>query len=110
MTVTDEPAVLAWMIATAGERRPRAPRRRHWWRELVTDTYRAARDARDARDALRESGQPAPASIAGAAHSGAAYYQLSDAEFNAAHPPVRFADVLEHMAGGRWDPYGPGDF
>jgi hypothetical protein len=39
-----------------------------------------------------------------------AYYQLSDDEFDAAHPPVRFGDVLQHMSGGRWDPYGPGDF
>lgn len=107
MTVTNEPAVLAWMCVTAGRRRPSEPKRRHWWRELVTATYR---DARDAREALRESGQPAPASIAGAAHSGAAYYQLSDAEFAEAHPPVRFGGVLEAMSGGRWDPYGPGDF
>lgn len=38
--MTDEPAVLTWMIALA----PRPPTRigRHWWRELVTTHWRSA--------------------------------------------------------------------
>lgn len=50
MTFTDEPAVLTWMIALAGDRRPRRePTGRHWWRELVTDTFRCADEAWQAR-------------------------------------------------------------
>lgn len=39
--VTDEPAVLSWMIALAPRPRP-AKTGRHWWRELVTELWRDA--------------------------------------------------------------------
>lgn len=97
---TDEPAVLAWMIALAGDRRPRpASPGRHWWRELVTNTYR---DSRDAWEALRESAQPAPSSVPGVAHSSVAMHQLEDDDFRRAFPPPTFRDVLTGLS-GRWD-------
>lgn len=100
-TATDEPAVLTWMIALAP--RPHySTGGRHWWRELVTQTYRAARDA---RSALRESSHPVY-SVAGTANSGAAAYQLSDAEFDEAFPAPRFGDVLHAMSTGAIEPYG----
>jgi hypothetical protein len=41
--VTDEPAVLTWMIALAPRPGYRvSPPGRHWWRELVTDLWRNA--------------------------------------------------------------------
>lgn len=39
---TDEPEVLTWMIALAPRPRRPEPTGRHWWRELVTDAWRAA--------------------------------------------------------------------
>jgi hypothetical protein len=100
VTHDPDPAVVAWSIAIAGHRNafPR-PTRRHWWRDLVTDTYRAARDA---RDHLRESGHHVD--TAGAAHSQVAAYQLSDQEFDQAHPPVTFRQVLEDLSSGRVAP------
>lgn len=58
----------------------------------------AYRDARDARLALRESGAIVPAgAVAGTAGADVAYYQLSDEEFAALHPPVLWRDwLLEH--------------
>lgn len=41
MTFTDEPAVLTWMIALSPRPQPE-PTGRHWWREMVTDAWRAA--------------------------------------------------------------------
>lgn len=41
--ITDEPAVLTWAIALA-PRPATEPIGRHWWRELVTSTWRAAYD------------------------------------------------------------------
>lgn len=104
MTHDPDPAVASWSIAIAQHRHawPR-PVRRHWWRELVTDTYRAARDA---REALRESGHHVD--TAGAAHSQVAAYQLSAQEFDDAHPPVTFRQVLEDLSTGRVAPENRG--
>ncbi len=44
MTFTDEPAVLAWMVALAPRRRVE-PLGHHWWREYVTDAWRCADEA-----------------------------------------------------------------
>lgn len=44
MTFTDEPAVLTWMIALSPRPRPE-PVGSHWWREMVTDAWRAADQA-----------------------------------------------------------------
>lgn len=41
--ITDEPSVLTWMIALA-PRAQASPAGHHWWRELVTDTWRCAYD------------------------------------------------------------------
>ena len=50
MAFTDEPAVLTWMIAVAGQRGPRLePLGHHWWREMVTDAWRCADEAWRAR-------------------------------------------------------------
>jgi hypothetical protein len=49
--VTDEPAVLTWMIALAPQPRRQATGH-HWWRDYVTGVYR---DAAHAWQALRES-------------------------------------------------------
>lgn len=99
----EDPAVAVWRIALAP--RPRhSTNGRHWWRELVTSTYR---DARDAWEARRESGAPAWGA-AGAANSGVALYQLSDEEFAQLHPPPRFADFLVGLSSGAHDPYEQG--
>lgn len=99
-TPGEDPAVLSWRIALAP--RPRfTTHGRHWWRDLVTATYR---DARDARDALRESGAAASGRVAGTAHSLASWSQLSDQEFAEAVPPVRFQDVLTGLSGGALEP------
>lgn len=96
---TDEPAVLTWMIALAPRPggRVSAPGH-HWWRELVTEVHASAVAA---RDALRESSHAAY-QAAGAAHSGAAYYQLSDEEFNELHPAPRLGDVMRQLSRGSW--------
>jgi hypothetical protein len=98
VTTSDpDPAVLSWHLSIAAYRHafPR-PTRRHWWRDLVTDTYRAARDA---REALRESGHLVD--VAGGAGADVAAYQVSDQEFAAAHPPVLLADVMRALSHGR---------
>lgn len=98
-TPGEDPAVLSWRIALAP--RPRYLSGSHWWRDLVTRTYR---EARDARDAMRESGALATGAIAGTAHSDAAWYQVSDDEFDQAVPPVTFRDVLVGLSGGALEP------
>ena len=98
---TDEPAVLTWMMALAPRPgvRVSAPGH-HWWRELVTEVHRSAADA---RAALRESSKPAY-QAAGAANSDAAYYQLSDEEFDELHPPPRLKDAMVHLSQGLQPP------
>lgn len=94
----EDPAVTTWRIALAP--RPRYRVGRHWWRELVTGAYR---DARDAWEARRESGAPAWGA-AGAAHSGAACHQLTDAEYAALYPPPTLRDFLTGMSTGALAP------
>lgn len=84
MTRDPDPSVVAWHLALSP--RPAPAPRRHWWRELVTNVYR---DARDAREALRES---------------TAYLQHERVEFDAEHPPVRLADVMRGLSGGSIPP------
>lgn len=67
----------------------------NWWREYNTD---ALRHAEDAWQALRESALPAH-SVAGAAHSGVAMYQLSEAEFREMHPRPTLKQFLLDNAG-----------
>ena len=69
--------------------------RRHYWRELVTETFRSARAA---WEALRESGTPAPTSAPGVAHSGVAMLQLEDEDFRRAFPAPTLRSVLEGLA------------
>lgn len=83
MTRDPDPSVVAWQIALAPTRQPR---RVHWWRELVTNTYR---DARDAREALRQSGP---------------YLQHEADDFAREHPPVHLRDVMVGLASGRHAP------
>lgn len=98
---TDEPAVLMWMTALAPRPggRVSAPGH-HWWRELVTEVHHQAVAA---REALRESSRPAY-KAAGAANSDAAYYQLSDEEFDQLHPAPRLRDAMIHLSRGSWTP------
>lgn len=100
---TEDPAVIAWRMALAP--RPQHRVGRHWWRELVTDTYHSARDA---WQALRESGTPAYGA-AGAANSGAACYQLTDAEFAELYPPPTLHDAMRALMGAQLDPYTWGE-
>lgn len=62
------------------------PRRRHWWREFATSTYR---DARDAWEVLRETGE---------------CMQLEDDEFRELHPAPTFKATLIGLRGhgARW--------
>lgn len=90
----EDPAVLSWRIALAP--RPRYRAGRHWWRELVTHTYR---DWRASWEAGRESDAPAWGA-AGAANSGVACHQLSDEEYEALFPRPQFRDVLVGLSGG----------
>lgn len=82
-----DPSVVDWHIALAPVARPARP---HWWRELVTSTYR---DARDAWHALRES-EPC--------------LQLEDDEFRQLHPPPTLRSVLVGLSTGGTAPDGWG--
>lgn len=94
--IGEDPAVLSWRLALAP--RPRySAAGRHWWRELVTATYR---DWLAGWEQLRESDAPAWGTP-GAANSGVCCYQLSDEEFRALHPQPLFRDVLVGLSGGR---------
>lgn len=84
MTRDPDPSVVVWHIALAP--RPVVEPRPHWWRTLVTNVYR---DARDAREALRQS-EP--------------YLQHERSEFDAQHPPVRLKDVMRGLSSGRMPP------
>lgn len=68
-------------------------------RQLV-ESYR---DARFASESLRESDAPAYGA-AGAAHSGAAAYQLDDAAFRELYGAPTFKEWLEHNKGSRTEP------
>jgi hypothetical protein len=73
--------------------------RRDCLHRVMVESYR---DAVDATQALRESDAPAYGA-AGAANSGAAMYQLSDAEFRELHPTPLFKDWLQAHARSRRD-------
>lgn len=88
-----DPAVLAWRQALSPQPR-REPIGRHWWRSWVTEQYRAARASWEAG---RESSRPAY-NAAGAANSGAAAYQLTDAEYAALYPRPTFRDTLQALS------------
>ena len=64
----------------------------------MRDALEAYRSARDAREAMRESGAPAPTSVAGAAGSQAAWCQLEAEDFAAAYPAPRLADFIREAA------------
>lgn len=85
MTTDPDPAVVVWSIAVAPVR-AREPGRPHWWRQLVTNVYR---DARDARERLRESDP---------------YLQYEREEFDREHPPVRLSDVCVGLSSGTHAP------
>lgn len=85
--MTDEPAVLAWMIALAP--RPAAEPRRHWWRELVTEAWHAADHAWWLE---RESV--------------ALGYPTEMREFESYHPRPKLRDFMTHLSSGRWSPEG----
>lgn len=79
-------------IVEGRERRDRRGRRigRNWWREFNMDCWRSAHDAWEQR---RESDAPAY-QAAGAAHSGAACYQLSDREYQTLYPQPTLKEFL----------------
>jgi hypothetical protein len=84
-----DPAVLTWAIALAPKPKPE-PVGRHWWRELVTEHHR---NARDAWDKLRES-EP--------------FLQHEAAEFAAELPPPTLGDAMVGLSSGRMAPEGWG--
>lgn len=86
MAVTDEPAVLTWMVCLAP--RPRAePTGRHWWREYVVDAWRSAYQAWWLqREAV------------------AIGYATEMAEFEAANPCPNLRDFMTHLSAGRTAP------
>lgn len=85
---TDEPAVLTWMIALAGDRRPKAePTGRHWWRELVTDTWRNATLAWERELEATAIG-----------------YATEEAEFREKNPPPRLGDAMRALSRGQIEP------
>lgn len=75
--MTDEPAVLTWQIALAP--RPRfTTNGRHWWRDMVTQAWRAAYDQW--------------------------LLDLEAAEFRAENPPPLLRDFMRHLASGALAP------
>lgn len=86
--MTDEPAVLTWMIALAPRPAP-APTGRHWWRELVTEAWRAAYDAWWLEREEVAIG-----------------YATEQREFSAVKPAPRLADFMRHLSSGHWSPEG----
>lgn len=99
---TEDPAVTTWRLALV-HHRPDPPPRRHWWRELVTETFQAAAHA---REALRESGHLVD--TAGAAHAEVAAYQLEPEEFDRLYPAPRLADYMRGLSQGSMAPEGWG--
>lgn len=84
-----DPAVTTWAIALAPQPKP-APVGRHWWRDLVTQHHR---DARDAWERLRES-EP--------------FLQYEDDEFRAELPPPTLKDAMVGLSVGKLSPVGYG--
>ena len=79
-------------------RRPAcSPAHRPWCSAFHAALVQGYRDQRDARDALRESGQVAPAWVAGG--DPVSMYQLEDDDFDQAYPRVTFRDWLIAHAG-----------
>ncbi len=89
--ITDEPAVLTWAIALA--RRgvlPDDPPKRHWWRELVTSTWR---DAYDQWHATKERDESRGGSM-----------QLEDYEYRERFPVPRLSAFMVGLSGGAVTP------
>lgn len=87
---TDEPAVLTWMLAIAPLMKVRlsAPGH-HWWRELVTETWRCADHAWWLE---RE------------AFAGGSKNVSEMNEFHEIKPRPKLRDVMVELGGGGWDP------
>lgn len=82
MALTDDPAVLAWQVALSPRPRPE-PIGRHWWRELVTEAWRAALDAWEAKREEVAIG-----------------YATEMREFEEQFPRPRLADFMVHLSNG----------
>lgn len=81
-----DPAVTAWRIALAP--RPRtAARRRHWWRDVVTDAWRCAMHAWELE-----------------AERVALGYATELAEYAEQHPRPRLKDFMVHLSSGALAP------
>ena len=102
--VTDPETARVWLTLEDGRDVDLTPRGKVWiyrrydapaWMRDALEAYRAARDA---REALRESGQLVPTSVAGAAGSGVACFQLERADFDRAYPAPRFAEYVKDAA------------
>lgn len=67
----------------------------NWWLEYNMAIFR---DTEAVRQHLRQSDEYVRGDVAGA-DSGTAYYQLTDAEFNALHPCLTLKELLIANAG-----------
>ena len=86
MPFTDEPAVLTWMIALAPRPRPE-PTGRHWWREMVTDAWRAADAAWQAKREAVAIG-----------------YETEESEFAQQHPRPTLGGFMSALSSGHYAP------
>lgn len=86
-TFTDEPSVLTWACALAPRPRAPAPTGRHWWREYVTETWRAAYDAWQIAHEEASRG-----------------YEAEAAEHRAANPPPTLRATMTGLSSGQLAP------
>ena len=84
--LTDEPAVLTWMIALSPRPKPE-PVGGHWWRELVTSSWRAAWDQWEADAEVAAIG-----------------YETELAEFREQHPPPTLKAFMTGLSSGSLAP------
>lgn len=103
MTLGQDPAVLTWQIALAP--RPRVePVGHHWWRDLVTATYREAREAWELRfeTEANQTWQPGLVERERRKERRAGRREVTD--FLEQHPAPKLADVMVGLSSGALAP------
>jgi hypothetical protein len=98
--VSQDPAVLTWMIALAPRPTRPEPTGRHWWRELVMSAYREARDQWEIAFDLECSKTYRPGIIASERRRERRGGRREVTDFIESNPPPVLADFMTALSSG----------
>lgn len=103
--MSQDPAVLTWMICMAPRTRPE-PTGHHWWRDLVMASYREARDQWEIKFDLEANDTYRPGIIAKEKRKERRGGRREVTDFIAENPPPTLRDFMVGLSSGRMRPGG----